>query len=503
MNLEQVAVKIKPRSAWEAIDLGFHFARKYWPKIFLPWLILILPTVVIITQLLYRWPVISIFVIWWLKPFYDRYLLSMYSRILFNDPRSTEDTLKSIPTLFRTQLIGGLTIHRLWLARSYFLPVLQLEGLRGKQRTARSRILGVGYSSNATWLTIACMFLELLVITTLLGFIYLMLPTEYQATFEDYVFFPEKENLARIMIWNLIYGLSIFVIEPFYVAAGFMLYINRRTHLEGWDIELSFRKINNRINDIVKGGNTLTQCLLAVLLLAMVPGSPGFAAQDEYPEQEIAEQIQPQDQASEVISTIFAREDMGTSETRKYLKYIGETGEKTENADFDFGALTDLFVFFAQAFKAILILIIIFVVAVIILNRDKWLPLLGIGQKQIDNNEPIESLFGMDLRPDSLPDDIGGSARYLVEQKDIRGALSLLYRGALSTLVNNDALAVKQGHTESEILSLAKPSIEKERDLYLNALTTQWILTAYSHHSTATTEALRLCERWPVFGANE
>ena len=36
------------------------------------------------------------------------------------------------------------------------------------------------------------------------------------------------------------------VLEPFYVAAGFGLYLNRRTLLEGWDIEVALRRIAAR-----------------------------------------------------------------------------------------------------------------------------------------------------------------------------------------------------------------------------------------------------------------
>jgi hypothetical protein len=32
------------------------------------------------------------------------------------------------------------------------------------------------------------------------------------------------------------------VLEPFYVAAGFAMYLNRRVQLEAWDIEQEFRR---------------------------------------------------------------------------------------------------------------------------------------------------------------------------------------------------------------------------------------------------------------------
>jgi len=38
------------------------------------------------------------------------------------------------------------------------------------------------------------------------------------------------------------YALVVGVLEPFYVAAGFAMYLNRRVELEAWDIEQEFRR---------------------------------------------------------------------------------------------------------------------------------------------------------------------------------------------------------------------------------------------------------------------
>jgi hypothetical protein len=38
------------------------------------------------------------------------------------------------------------------------------------------------------------------------------------------------------------YSIAIFLVEPFYVAGGFAMYLNRRAELEAWDIEQEFRR---------------------------------------------------------------------------------------------------------------------------------------------------------------------------------------------------------------------------------------------------------------------
>ena len=37
-------------------------------------------------------------------------------------------------------------------------------------------------------------------------------------------------------------GVVVLFLEPFYVAAGFGIYLNRRAELEAWDIEQEFRR---------------------------------------------------------------------------------------------------------------------------------------------------------------------------------------------------------------------------------------------------------------------
>jgi hypothetical protein len=44
------------------------------------------------------------------------------------------------------------------------------------------------------------------------------------------------------IISSIAYAVAVACLEPFYVAAGFGLYINRRVELEAWDIEQEFRR---------------------------------------------------------------------------------------------------------------------------------------------------------------------------------------------------------------------------------------------------------------------
>ena len=68
-----------------------------------------------------------------------------------------------------------------------------------------------------------------------------------------------------------LYYIPTVVLEPFYIGAGFGLYLNRRTQLEAWDVELAFRRLRERL------GGALLVALLA-MGLAISPEREAMAA---------------------------------------------------------------------------------------------------------------------------------------------------------------------------------------------------------------------------------
>jgi hypothetical protein len=60
-----------------------------------------------------------------------------------------------------------------------------------------------------------------------------------------------------------------------------------------------------------------------------------------------------------------------------------------------------------------------------------------------------------DIRPESLPDDVGGVAWGQWQSGDRQAALALLYRGALSRLVHRHAVPIRTSSTEGDCMGLA------------------------------------------------
>jgi hypothetical protein len=105
-------------------------------------------------------------------------------------------------------------------------------------------------------------------------------------------------------------------------------------------------------------------------------------------------------------------------------------------------------------------------------------------------------IAGLDLRPESLPDDPASEAERLIEAGEYRGALSLLYRGALSALIHRHALEIHDGATEGECRWLVADQLERRLDDCFSRLTRVWLRLAYGHTPPGKEQALSLCRAW-------
>lgn len=105
-------------------------------------------------------------------------------------------------------------------------------------------------------------------------------------------------------------------------------------------------------------------------------------------------------------------------------------------------------------------------------------------------------IAGLDLRPESLPEDPAMMAERLIEAGQFRSAFSLLYRGALSALVHRHALAIPDGATEGECQLLAREQLDMDLHDCFAGLTKVWLLLAYDHHVPEKQQALILCREW-------
>ena len=180
----------------------------------------------------------ALVVLIWLKPWLDRSIVFVLGRAVFGDETGFADIWRARREIALNGLAGALTIRRLSPWRSYVQPVLQLEGQRGKGRRERiARILGP-HRGAALAMQSAFAMLESALTFGLVALIPWLLPADERSGWLTTFWSGSSLTTAAVVVC---YALAVALIEPFFVGAGFAMYLNRRVELEAWDIEQEFR----------------------------------------------------------------------------------------------------------------------------------------------------------------------------------------------------------------------------------------------------------------------
>lgn len=517
MRLTDASVAIRPRSAWEAMDLGVLLARRHAGLLMASWALLTLPLFALLSLLLWQYPTWAIFLFWWLKPAYERLPLYILSRALFGDTPSLKQSFKALPGLLRPQLLASLTWRRLSLTRSFDLPVLQLEGLGGAARSQRLVVLGQRDAGGASWLTLVGMHLEGALYIGLITLFFLLLPSQIEL---DWSWKSLMQPASGDWLWlehlsNLLYVLVLIAWEPVYVACGFTLYLNRRTLLEAWDIELVFRRLRQRLTGIAYA------LLLGCGLLLMQASTPALASESasscpvpiEDPLGPDAERLlqQPltsaaaQRQIGELLDqppfenreTVtrwrLGPEEQAEAPDRKQVESLKQLIDKLLKLTEFWKSLDTV----ALLFEVLLWAILAGLVLLLLWRYRDWLSTFAsrLGLPQRKRRAPPAVLFGLEVAPESLPDDVAGEAERLWAEQP-REALGLLYRALLSRLLHELRLPLKGSHTEAEVLRLVLGLDQAELGRFTQVLTLHWQNLAYGHRLPP--EALKrgLCDGW-------
>ncbi|MDM8547353.1 hypothetical protein QUF61_12725 [Candidatus Venteria ishoeyi] len=251
MQLDKIRAIVRPRAPWEAIDLGLVLIQHDALKLYRFWLLLFLPSGLLVYFFLAQWPYLAALVVWLLKPLWDILLLHFFSHALFGEYPAILPSLRAfIHAIFKKGLWLGVFLLRLSLSRSFRLPIWQLENLGFRLRHKRQRLLLKNQMGIARSLSIACFLFEWVIYGSLILLFLFFLPESADYWADEILSATVHDEYADTWAYWLLASfnlLAIAVIEPFYIAGGFSLYLNRRTHLEAWDIELRFRHMGKRL----------------------------------------------------------------------------------------------------------------------------------------------------------------------------------------------------------------------------------------------------------------
>ncbi len=240
MQIDSLALQMRPRAPHEAADLGIRLCQVNAGAVYRCYLTVAIPMAVIAMSLLEFSPLYPALLMLCAKPWLDRTILFVLARAAFGQQTTVGDLWREQRSVWWRQFILTWTWRRLSPWRSFTQPVYQLEGhsffkLRKRIVQMRNR-----YTSPAFFMTWAFSLTETGLTLAVMSLAFWFAPPEQE--FDLGKLFTGQSEMFLAAISNLGYLLAVLFLEPFYVAAGFGMYLNRRAELEAWDIEQEFRR---------------------------------------------------------------------------------------------------------------------------------------------------------------------------------------------------------------------------------------------------------------------
>lgn len=229
-------------------------------------------------------------------------------------------------------------------------------------------------------------------------------------------------------------------------------------------------------------------------VIALLVACSGAAAQQP--------PIEPPAREAVRAAVMKLRDDpnLGSEHTIRSLRWVSD---KTPPPAASPAWVVGLFQFLAQAGSALMWLggaIAIAIAAVGGYRLLKTRPPRAMSVRRV----PVSHVGDLDIRPESLPGDVGAAALELLEAGRTRDALSLLYRGALSRAVHRFGATIDASFTEGEVLRAVAARLDPPRTAYLGDLVALRRHAVYAGQTALPAAVAALCRQFSqALGAHD
>jgi hypothetical protein len=242
MQVDSLILRLRPRAPFEAADLGARLCQQSAASVYRCYIAVAVPLMALCIasfQIAHWLPGLAL---WCCKPWLDRTILFVLSRAAFGQPTSLGQLWEAQRQVWWGQLTLTFSLQRLSAWRSFTQPVYQLEGL--SFLSAHKRVLQIrGMSTRkATLVTSTFATAETCLTISMISLVFWLAPPGQTPDVRTLFIGGAGVSDVILLAPAFAYALAVLFLEPFYVAAGFAMYLNRRAELEAWDIEQDLRR---------------------------------------------------------------------------------------------------------------------------------------------------------------------------------------------------------------------------------------------------------------------
>lgn len=497
MNIESIQVALRERNPWQAIDLGFDMSRKFWGMLYksycLSFLVISLPIIVALRN----YPTWASLLIWYLKPLFEVGPQTLLSRRVFGETFSNRQIARITFQSMKQHWWVAITSLRFSIRRSFIMPVFLLEGLKVKQRRRRLRTLSLGQRQGPTSLTVLLSHGEALFYIAILFIIYLMIPN-YERFDPMFIFQPEAEHLGLQWLTIACWSAAAILIAPFYICSGFSLYLNKRIELEGWDLELSFKKIKSRLKSLA----TVFSCCL-LLGFTLHHSDPVYAEVLKHEKVTTTAETQPVEidalnqKTQQQIQHILNNEPLVHTPEKSKWQFKAEEPD----ADFsNFKGFSDFISSLSFLLEALLWLAVTAIVIWLVFKIPHVKKLLTKERGEKHNKIVRKAdVFGMKLSAKEQHQDLHTAVTVALKNNDLRKALALLLSSALGEIASHSQQNIPRGATENDCLLMAQHvNMKKDWLKWFEHLLQHWSFLAWGHKNIESQQIEQLLLNAPL-----
>ena len=429
---------------------------------------------------------------WWLEPIVDAPILYIISRRLFGEKTSAWTAIREVPRLAVRNWVFLLTPLRFHFARSVAMPLVQLEQLSGARRRARAKVMNQVTLNHGIGVSAAYQHLVLTIYIGIILLGYTFIPEIYRETvgltwFEE---FWTSESTSAYLLGLYVGYIAQTALQPWFVGAGFGLYINCRTILEAWDVEVAFRRMLQRRASRI--GAASAGLLLACFVLPQAVKADDEPIPTWWDEQTI----------EQAVEAVYSDDSMRTTESRESWEFIDETeaeaDEETDNRESD---AFDRFIrgvgrFFAFLIEFALWIVVGAIIVALAMTYKRWLPYVSFDRPARRRRRRVILATG-EITAESLPDDLPAAVLSLWREGKAREALSLLYRGSVFCAVDQHGVRLPKSATEGACLSAVETQSAGPHADFFTRVVMSWSWCAYGAREPSDDVVSQLCSEWP------
>jgi len=363
-----------------------------------------------------------------------------------------------------------------------------LEDGNARNKAQRRALLLSGQRGVGALLTWLCQCFVLILTLSTLMLVLLFVPTELLSQSIHALWSALSQHpLWAQLAWNTAWWLGLSLIEPFYIGAGFGLYLNRRVQLEGWEIELALRGLNARLGR----GSKRPAAMLALCLLLPGAASPEvLPVQDENPPAQSLEAIFGDGQVTDAQDFLHAldtaRQDPLLNRQQTRHTWVPKTRQEPDehspspSLSWRNQTLRKLISGLAGAGEIAMWLLLAALALLLLITAPRWWPWMRRAKRQ---RTPTPSSIRRTPEPAAeppLPQALIAHARARWQAGEKRQALALLYRGGLASLSAQVGIGLSTATTEAQCLRLSAHLHTPEQHRAFARLVHTWQHAAYA-----------------------